>query len=254
MVTLESFDLFFLILVRISAFIYTAPFFSIRSIPVRVKAGLSVFLTIIILSTKPYDMPQYASVIEFTIFVVSEAIAGAIMGLFSNIAYHILAFAGRIIDMEIGFSMVNQFDPVANVQTSITANLYGYLVMLMMMATNLHHYFILGIVDSFEIINIGKVTINPNIYQLGVKFITDYFIIGFRIALPVFASILVVNMVLGILTKIAPQMNMFVVGLQLKVFVGLIVLAMIIGMIPAVSDFIFNEMIEMFRSVIRYLF
>ncbi len=251
--TLENFDLFLLILVRISAFVFTAPFFSIRAVPVRVKAGFSIFLSIVIFFTRPYDMPQYASVIEFSIFLVSEAIAGAIMGFFSNIAYHILSFAGRIIDMEIGFSMVNQFDPVANVQASITSNLYGYLVMIMMMITNLHHHFILGIVDSFELINVGNVTLNPNIYQLGVRFMTDYFVIGFRIALPIFAAILIVNMVLGILVKIAPQMNMFVIGLQLKVLVGLAILAIIIGMIPAVSDFIFNEMMEMFRAVTRYL-
>lgn len=251
--SLEYFDVFFLILVRISAFIYTAPFFSVKGVPIRVKTGFSIFLTFIIFFSKPFDMPNYTNVITFSIIIVLEAIAGALMGLFANIAYYILSFAGRIIDMEIGFSMVNQLDPISMIQTSITSNLYGYLVMLMMMVTYLHHYFILGIIDSFEIINIGKVTLNPNIYKLGISFITDYFIIGFRIVLPIFAAILIVNTLLGILIKIAPQMNMFVIGLQVKILVGLIVLLIIISMIPAVSDFIFNKMIEMFREVTKYL-
>lgn len=251
--TLENFELFFLIIVRITAFMYTAPFFSLRNVPFKVKTGFSIFLGIILFNVLTLQMPAYTGIIGFSIIVVKEAIAGAIMGLFANIAYHILAFAGQIIDMEIGFSMVNELDPVLRVQTTITANLYGYLVLLMMVITDLHHHFIRGITDSFKVISIGGQSFNPNIYTAMVQFIVDYFIIGFRIVLPVFAAILMVNVVLGILAKIAPQMNMFVVGMQLKVFIGLMVLSLIIGLIPSVSDFIFTEMMEMFRESIRWI-
>jgi flagellar biosynthetic protein FliR len=87
-------------------------------------------------------------------------------------------------------------------------------------------------------------------YQLMVRFIIDYFIIAMRIVMPVFAAILVVNMVLGVLAKVAPQMNMFAIGIQLKVFVGLLVLYMIIGLVPSVADYIFNEMMELLRTII----
>ena len=69
--------------------------------------------------------------------------------------------------------------------------------------------------------------------------------IGFRIALPVFATILLVNSILGILAKIAPQMNMFVIGLQLKVLAGLIILLAMAGMLPVISDFIFDQIKKM---------
>ena len=85
------------------------------------------------------------------------------------------------------------------------------------------------------------------------KFITDYFIIGFRIVLPVFAAILVVNTILAILAKIAPQMNMFVIGMQLKIFVGLFVMILIIEMVPSVADFIFNEMLTLLKSSLEFL-
>ncbi len=73
-------------------------------------------------------------------------------------------------------------------------------------------------------------------------YIADYFIIGFRIILPIFSCILVINIVLGILAKVAPQMNMFVIGMQLKVFVGLFLLFVVMGFLPSVSDFLFEEM------------
>ena len=72
--------------------------------------------------------------------------------------------------------------------------------------------------------------------------ITDYFVIGFRIFLPVFSCILVINIVLGILARIAPQMNMFVIGMQLKIFVGLVVLYFVMNLLPGLCDFIFQEM------------
>jgi flagellar biosynthetic protein FliR len=251
--TIENFEVFLLILVRITGFIYTAPFFSLRNVPVKIKTGLSIFMAAILFYTVPMSTPEYIGVIGFAVLVVQEAIAGAIMGLFANIAYHIIAFSGQIIDMEIGFSMVNELDPISNIQTTITSNFYGYLVLLMMMITNLHHYFLKSIIDSFQIIGIGEVIINPAIYKLMGQFMLDYFVIGFRIVLPVFAAILVVNTILAILAKIAPQMNMFVIGMQIKVFVGLIVLALIIEMIPSVADFIFREMITMLKASIEYL-
>lgn len=251
--TIENFEFLLLILVRITGYVFTAPFFSLRNVPFRVKTGLSVFLSLILFYSVPYSTPEYTGVIGFAVLVVKEALAGAIMGLFANIAYQIISFAGQIIDMEIGFSMVNELDPVTSIQTTITANFYGYLVLLMMFISNLHHYFLRAIIDSFQIIEIGKANFSPNLYKLMVQFITDYFVIGFRIVLPIFAAILVVNTILAILSKIAPQMNMFVIGIQMKIFVGLVVLAMIMALIPSVADFIFRKMKDMLLESIQML-
>ncbi len=251
--SIQNFDFYLLILVRITGYIFTAPFFSQRNVPIRVKTGLSIFMAAILIYTVPYTTPEYNTVIGFAVLIVKEALAGAIMGLFANIAYFILAFSGQIIDMEIGFSMVSEIDPTTSIQTTITANFYGYLVLLVMFITNLHHYFIRAIIESFQLIEVGKVNLNPNLYKLMVQFITDYFIIGFRIVLPVFAAILIVNTLLAILAKIAPQMNMFVVGMQIKIFVGLIVLAVIMQLIPGVADKIFNEMKELLLQSVKLL-
>lgn len=251
--TIQNFDFFLLILVRITGFIYTAPFFSLKNMPAYVKIGLSVFITAIVFYSIPNNAPGYVGVIGFSVFLVKEVLAGVIMGLFANISYHIIAFAGQMIDMEIGFSMVNELDPISNIQTTITANYYGYFILLMMMVTNLHHYFLKAIIDSFQVIGVGEVTFNPGMYQLMVRFITEYFVTGFRIVLPVFAAILVVNTILAILSKIAPQMNMFVIGMQIKVLVGLIVLFVIVESIPSVADFIFNDMITMLKASVELL-
>jgi flagellar biosynthetic protein FliR len=171
----------------------------------------------------------------------------------ANVSYYILAFAGQIIDQEIGFSMVNQFDPITSAQVTVTGNLYTYAVMLMLFVTNMHQYLIRAITDSFTALPVGGVTINSDLYLVMKRFMVDYFVIGFRIVLPIFASMLVVNSILAILAKVAPQMSMFVIGLQLKVFVGLVVLVLMVMMITGVTDLIFREMISMIRDTLPYL-
>lgn len=251
--TLVNFEVFLLILVRISGFIFTAPFFSLRNVPITVKSGLSIFMTAILFYTVTYQPPKYDGVIGFTALIVGEALAGVIMGFLTNIAYYILNFAGQLMDMEIGFSMMSQLDPILNIESTITANLYGNLVLLIMLITNLHYYFIEAIIASFQKIGIGEVVINPASYQVMLIFITDYFVIAFRIVLPVYAALLVVNTILAILSKMAPQMNMFVIGMQVKIFVGLVVLIMIMGLVPSVADFIFKEMVTMLKASMELL-
>lgn len=252
-VSLDHLEYFLLILVRISGFMVAAPVFSLRNVPIRVKTLLAIAIAIVIFHVLPYREVTYSTTIEYALVVVTEMLAGVIMGFMANVAYYILSFAGQIVDQEIGFSMVNQYDPITSTQVTITGNFYTYAVMLMVMITDMHHYLIRAITDSFQIIPVGSVVIDFNLYVVMKRFVVDYFFIGFRIVLPIFASMLVVNTILAILARVAPQMNMFVIGMQLKVFVGLFVLVLMFMMITGVADLIFQEMMSMLRETIPYL-
>lgn len=249
--TLQDFEFFLLILVRISAFILVAPFFSMSNTPIRVRTGFSLFIAFLLFQVVDLNNISYQTEIEYGILVLKEFLIGLLLGYFANICTAILNFAGQVIDMEIGLSMVNLFDPVSKSQTSITGNFYMYLVMLMLIITNMHHYILIAFVDTYTIIPVGEGVIRPDMYLIMIQFMVDYFIIGFRIVLPIFASSILVNIILGIMAKIAPQMNMFVIGMQLKIFVGLVVLFLMIGLLPNVSDFVFNEMDKMMKLIIR---
>lgn len=250
--SIDNFEIFLLIIVRISTFVYTAPILSLKNIPQKVKIGLSLFISIVIANSVPITSIEYDGIIKYATLVIKEAVAGALMGYFANISYYILAFVGQQIDQGIGFSMANVMDPITKIQVTITSNFYGYMVLLMMLITNLHHYFIYAIVDSFKLVHLGNVNIDFNIYNLMLKFVINYFIIGFRITLPIFASILIVNIVMAVLAKVAPQMNLFAIGIQLKLIIGLIILTFMIAYIPAVTDFIFNDMMNMLKSSMEY--
>lgn len=251
--TAAHIEFLILILVRITGFVFTAPFFNMKNVPRKVKTGFSCALTLLMFFVLPLPDFKFQTVVDYGLYVAGEAFAGLAMGFISNLCYQVLAFSGQMIDMEIGFSMVNEFDPVTSAQVTITGDLYSYAVMLVMVITYLHHFIIQALVDSYTLVPIGAVSVSPHIYMIVTDFIGDYFILGFRIVLPMFACILMVNCILAILAKVAPQMNMFVIGMQLKVLVGLAVLFLMIGMLPAITDTIFERMIGMLKDTVAYL-
>ena len=126
------------------------------------------------------------------------------------------------------------------------------LVMLIMLCSNMHYFILSALSDSFQLIPLGKVTIDTGtLYDTMIQYIADYFIISVRIALPVMISIMLLNVVLGVLAKTAPQMNMFVIGIQLKIFVGFAVLLVTIGFLPNITEFIYKEMQTVVTGVLK---
>lgn len=252
-ISIGQIEFFLMILVRISAFVYTAPFLNTRNVPFRVKTGLAVCLTILVQSVTPYEPLVYTGVIGYALMIMKEAVAGAAMGFFANVSQYILAFVGQRMDIDIGFSMVSSFNAVSQSEVTVTGNFYSYAVILMMMVSNLHLLIVRAIVESFQLIPVGGAVIDVEIYRLMTVFISNYFILGFRIVLPVYAAILLVDTILAILAKVAPQMNMFAVGIQIKIAVGVIMMYLMIRLIPYVSELIFDEMFRLLRESVRFL-
>lgn len=248
-------EYFLLILVRVSAMLALSPIFGARNIPLKIKAGLSIFLSLIIFQTiKQIDL-NYTTMIGYSIIIIKEMITGLLIGFFANICMTIISFAGQMIDIDIGFSMATLFDPMNQVQETVSGNLYNYFILLMMLATNMHFFIIRALVDSFSVVPIGGILYKPDhMYRTFLQFMSDYMVIGFRIILPIFATILILNVVLGVLAKVAPQMNMFVIGLQLKVFFGFAVLIVTIIFLPNISEFVFSEMEKMVNLVIKGMY
>ena len=252
--TVENLEFFLAIAMRIAGFVFIAPFFSNSSVPQKVKLLLSFSVALVTVFVVPKEEPLvYNGVTGYAGIIISEAIAGMILGLFANLAMFILSFAGQVADMEIGLSMVTQFDPTNNIQVTITGNILSYAVMLMMVVTNLHLYILRAVIDSFVLIPVGQVKFSPLFYQGYLGYLFDFMVLAFRIILPVFAALLVVNAILAVLAKAAPQMNMFVIGFQLKIFVGLSVLTIMMLFLPSISEMIFEQMMKLLKTAAAYM-
>ena len=252
----ETFDLrtieyFLLILTRISAFVFVAPFFGQKGVPNRVKIGLSVFLAILVYFGVSPKMETYTTTLGYGFLVLMEGITGLLIGFMANICNSIITFAGSQIDMHVGLSMAQEYNPELQTQTTVTGDLYYYAIMALLVVSNMHQYILKALIDSFSVISLGGANFNPDtMVSQMISFVVDMFIIGFRITLPVFACIMILNCILGIMAKVAPQMNMFAVGIQIKVLVGFSVIFLTIFLLPDIADFIFKEMKNMINMTI----
>lgn len=237
-------EYYLLIFVRVTCFIFACPFFSMNNTPRRVRITLGVFLSYLLYQAiYPHEIIPYDSILEYTAIVLKEVMTGVLIGLSTSMCNSIVLFAGRLIDMDIGLAMASEYDPTTRENASVTGIFYQYLVMLILVITDLHHFLIKALAETFTLIPInGAIFSGDKIVSAFLSFMSGYINIGFRICLPIFCVLLITNCILGIMAKVAPQMNMFAVGMQIKLLMGLGVLFLTVGMLPHISDFVFTEM------------
>lgn len=254
--SLYTFEYFLMILVRVATFVYIAPFFGMNNTPNRVKIGFSALLAIVLFQTiQPKEVLEYSGVIGFAIIVLKEGITGLLIGYAANICNSIIVFSGKVIDMEIGLAMANMYDPTTKAQSGLTGTMYNYFIMMLLIVTNMHHYILRALVDTYQIIPVnGAVFDWEHLMGSMVMYMTDMMAIGFRIALPIFACSMILSCILGIMAKVASQMNMFAVGMQIKILLGLGIMFFTVVLIPNISDFIFTEMKRMIVSMIEGMY
>ena len=148
-------------------------------------------------------------------------------------------------------SMATLLDPATKENTSISGVLYQYVFMLLLIATGMYRYLFGAIADTFTLIPVNGAVFHADaLLNSVITFMGDYVIIGFRIVLPVFCVTLLLNAILGVMTKVSPQMNMFSVGIQLKIMTGLGVMLLTTGMLPGAADFVFQEMQKMVTAFV----
>ena len=236
-------EYFLLVLVRISCFVYVAPFFSMSNVPRRVKIGFSLFFAYLIYHAVDHNEVVYNSLLGFAVIVMKEALTGFVIGWGAQICTTVTSFAGSIADMEIGLSMVSLIDPTTREQATFTGVLYQYMFTLFMIISGLYQYLLGALVDTFTLIPInGAVFKSEALMESVLMFLGDYIVIGFRIILPIFCAMIFLNCVLGVLAKVSPQ---------LKVLVGLGILFLSMRMLPALADNVFTQMKRMIVSFVE---
>lgn len=249
---IDQIDVFILILVRTTSFFLLSPIFSRRSIPSVLKIGFSMLIAVMITSTMSITIDNnYEHILSYAILILSEFMVGLIIGYVSYIAFMGLYIAGQVIDMQIGFGMVNVMDPQSNIQIPVTANLFNILAILLFLSINGHHMLISAIFYSYKVLPIGSLSIGGKLINEMVRMFTDSFVIGFKIAAPIIAVILLINIALGILARTVPQMNVFVVGMPLKIFVGLMILCVTIPVFSYIMDSITDSIFVNIEFVLK---
>ncbi|SHJ43633.1 flagellar biosynthetic protein FliR [Tepidibacter formicigenes] len=244
-------NLYMIVLSRCIGLFIASPVFGRKNLPNIFKLGFSMILAYIIL---PYISASNLSDIPFLqllFLAIKELIIGLIIGFIAFVIFSIFFLAGSFIDRDLGFSMANVLDPQYGSQVSISGNFIYILSTLIFLILNGHHYLIRGMINSFYLLPVNSlIKVNDNFFILIIKLLDYIFIYSLKIAIPVIISIFLTNLILGVLARTMPQMNVFVVGMPLKIIFGLAIMSITFPYYIPIIKTIFKDMYEfIFQSI-----
>lgn len=241
----EIWNIFLLVLVRVSGMFYLSPIFGRRNIPNYFKAGFCFLFSIIIAYTIPVpDISAYNTLLSYIVLIGKELVIGLMLGFISYVIFSSIYIAGQLIDVRIGFGMVSVLDPIANVQIPISADFYVIFATLYMLVSDSHHLLIKAVADSYTLLPVGNAFFSAELIKQITDLFGRVFITGFKIAAPVTATILITDIALGIISKSMPQLNVFILGMPVKVILGLSIILITIGAFKGIVNNIVQSSYE----------
>jgi flagellar biosynthetic protein FliR len=223
---------FGLVLVRPGMLVMAAPALGGTFAPTPVKVATTVLLALVLAPT--VAVPAAGSDVSLTLVIAREVVIGLSLGLAVRAITAAAELGGHLSGYQIGFSYAATIDPVSGVRNSVITSLYGLLAMLAFLAVNGHHQILRALVASYDGLPIGGGHVDQSILA-GVRQILGLiFSVGVRLAAPLVLVLLIVELAVGLVSRSAPSLNFMVVGYPVRVVVGLIVLAAMVGVIPHV--------------------
>lgn len=251
----EHFDAFVLVLLRVSAMIVTIPVISEATVPVRIKAGLSIIITVIVFPMVIAQIPPTGKIhiIQLIIFMLGEVMIGLTIGFLARLVFAGIRMAGDIIGFQMGFSVANVIDPMSQQMVSIITELQYLLAMLLFLTVNAHHLFFQAIVQSYAVITPLSFHFSGQLIQVIFDVSRDIFVIALKIAAPIMAVMIFINVALGVVARTVPQMNIFIVGFPLQISLGLIFLGLTAPLFINITQNIFRGLEGKIITIMRLM-
>jgi flagellar biosynthetic protein FliR len=246
-----SFDRYLLVLVRVTGFLGATPFFGSRVIPLRLKFSLGLVLAFFLLplAKGPVAGVGFSTPGTYAAAVASELLMGLALGYVVTLTFSALQLAGQLVDVPIGFSLVNVLDPMLAQQVPVMGQFQYILFTVMFLAINGHHYLLQALGKTFAVVPLGGFRYFPALAELILKGFSATFLLGFKISLPVVAALFLTDVALGLVARAVPQMNVFVVGFPAKIAVGLAFVMLVLPVYVGFVDLAFNPHGEMYGLI-----
>ena len=227
---------FAMVLTRISGFFMLLPVFGWKTIPVRVKVAMTVLIAIFFSTITPLAIdPQNVSLPEAILLIANEATYGLALGLVVAIMFSVVKLSGRIIERQMGLLMAQIIDPLTGERTQPLGSLLEMIFVILFLSANGHHLFLLIISKSYEAFPAGSIPTMPVLATGVIRAGSTMFLASLRLAAPMLAAFLVLMVVLAVLARIVPEMNILFISMPLRVGLGLLMAAMFL---PFINGFV----------------
>ncbi len=248
-----SFLILLLVLARVGSFFVTMPILSMRQLPNVPKVAIILSLSFMIYQWLPPIEVEINTLLELGLLAMREAVLGIVLGWITNMMFLAIQSAGDLIDFFTGLKMSASYDPISGASGSIYSNLYNWLGALLFLMMNGHHYLIRGIVNSCFFLPIG----NSEWFQFKldgiVSVVTQSFLLGVQLALPMCMILFLVDIVLGLINRSVQQINVFILGMPLKLLSSFVLMILMVGTISQSVLWVLDNAVQVLDSAMRYL-
>lgn len=232
-IRLHDVYVFLLVFSRVSSVMVSAPLLGNRSLPHQVKAGLALILSLALL---PLIAPKIGAIPEHLYQlagqVIGEVLFGLSLGYLSRLLFAAIEMAGYFVDTQMGFGMVNLYDPFAEQQTSVLSVFQYQCALVVYLLSNGHLLMLGALAQSFDVLHPGSVNPHGAFGMTAVPMLQMMFALGFRLALPAAGVLFLIDFAFGLIARMVPQVNVFIVGVPAKIIVGL---ATVTILLPSLS-------------------
>jgi flagellar biosynthetic protein FliR len=225
---------------RVSGLVLFAPFFGHTAIPMRIKACLVMLLVILLY---PALSPGLANRQISAMSIGSEMIIGLAVGLTTNAVFEAAMFAGQILSVQMGYSLVNIIDPTSQIESTVMSVFHQTIAMLIFLHFGVHHWILRAVIHSFDYLPAGDVALTGPIVFTVLKIFASVMHLGLQIAAPVLSATIATDFALGMLSKASPQLPLMMLGPSLKSLMGLVVLSASICYWPVLFEKFFADSI-----------
>lgn len=249
--------LFFLILMRMTGFVFLNPVFGRRNIPAMLKSGLTLGLSIIVYSTAQaqgvtVDIDPGSSLI-FGFSLMKEFAVGYLFGYVMILFDMVMTYAGTVIDFQIGISMAMVYDPQTGSQIALSGNILQIFYLLLFFAVDGHLALIKIVATSGDVVPYGAAAFTQGAAVMMLDIFVQCVVLAMKLAFPLIAFEFLMQVGVGILTKITPQINLFVLSIQLRLIVGFVLLVLLLSPIGDYIGNLITMMVDSLEDVLKVL-
>ncbi|MBP1991323.1 flagellar biosynthetic protein FliR [Paenibacillus eucommiae] len=245
-----------LIFCRMTSFFVVVPFFSSRNIPTTVKIGLAAFLSFITFGIVGASNPVPIDSI-YVLLILREILVGVLLGFVIYLFFTAVQIAGAFVDIQMGFAIANVIDPMTGSSAPMLGNMKFMVSLLIFLSFDGHHYLIRAIIDSYQWIPLDNELFtriyNGQISDFLFKSFSTMFYLAFQIGAPLVAAFFLTDLGLGLLTRVAPQFNVFVVGMPLKMLLGFLLLYLLFPELPSLFQHLYVTAFDSLGELIELI-
>ncbi len=245
---------FLLCLARVGSMMAAIPVFSGGQLPPQMRVGIAVLFSLLIYPAVQGFIPEQSfSIIELALLLAQETILGLLVGFLAQLVFMAAEFAGSLIGYQMGFAAANIFDPTTQRQVALISQFQGVFAILLFLALDVHHLFFAAIVASFEMLPPGTLNLAGGAIPMVMEVANHSLVLSIQLVAPILALLILSNLTLGILSRVFPQLNAFMLSFPINIGVSFIVMGMTLGLFATMLSKEFSALADRFLQLFSLL-